>query len=165
MVHQYELAICIRYIYCDGGTIKTHYRHCPSGPLFAIQKNRIENFYLLLVGILRGLTVQVSDKSMEIGIHDNLITLISNHSRPTLGFAHEGYNLQSKMAAIEILKFAYNFNQVHVKAQGMLSLTFSKQIYLSMTLVTILKYKMGDKKCLLTSQSPLVSGTYAAPVR
>ena len=103
-------------IYCDGGTIKTHYRHCPSGPLFAIQKNRKENFYLLLVGILRGLTVQVSDERMEIGIHDNLITLISNHSRPTLGFAHEGFNLQSKIAAIEILKFAYNFKSSACKS-------------------------------------------------
>ena len=45
---------------------------------------------------------------MKIGIQDNFGTLISNRSGPTLDFAHEGSNLQSKMAAIENVYFSYN---------------------------------------------------------
>ena len=45
---------------------------------------------------------------MKIGIQDNFGTLISNRSGPTLDFAHEGSNLQSKMAAIENVYFLYN---------------------------------------------------------
>ena len=33
---------------------------------------------------------------------------ISNRSRPTLDFAHEGSNLQTKMADIENVYFSYN---------------------------------------------------------
>ena len=52
--------------------------------------------------------VQINDKSMKIGIHDNFGTLISNQSGPILDFAHEGSNLQSKMADIENEYFSYN---------------------------------------------------------
>ena len=52
--------------------------------------------------------VQINDKSMKIGIQDNFGTLISNRSGPTLDFAHEGSNLQSKMADIENVYFSYN---------------------------------------------------------
>ena len=45
---------------------------------------------------------------MKIGIQDNFGTLISNQSGPTLNFAQEGSNLQSKMADIENLNFSYN---------------------------------------------------------
>ena len=45
---------------------------------------------------------------MKIGIHDNFGTLISNRSEHTLDFAHEGSNLQSKMADIENVYFSYN---------------------------------------------------------
>ena len=45
--------------------------------------------------------VQINDKSMKIGIQGNFGMLISNRSRPTLDFAQEGSNLQSKMADIE----------------------------------------------------------------
>ena len=45
---------------------------------------------------------------MKIGIQDNFGTLISNRSGPTLDFAHEGSNLQSKMADIENVYFSYN---------------------------------------------------------
>ena len=45
---------------------------------------------------------------MKIDIQDNFGTLISNRSGPTLDFAHEGSNLQSKMADIENMYFSYN---------------------------------------------------------
>ena len=45
---------------------------------------------------------------MKIGVQDNFGTLISNRSGPTLDFAHEGSNLQSKMADIENVYFSYN---------------------------------------------------------
>ena len=45
---------------------------------------------------------------MKIGIQDNFGMLISNRSGPTLDFAHEGSNLQSKMADIENVYFSYN---------------------------------------------------------
>ena len=48
---------------------------------------------------------------MEIGIQDNFGTLISNRSGPTLDFAHEGSNLQSKMADIENVHFSYNLKE------------------------------------------------------
>ena len=47
-------------------------------------------------------------KSMKIGIQGNFGTLISNRSGPTLDFAHEGSNLQYKMADIENVYFSYN---------------------------------------------------------
>ena len=49
--------------------------------------------------------VRINDKSMKIGIQDNFGTLISNRSVPTLDFAHECSNLQSKMADIENVSF------------------------------------------------------------
>ena len=52
--------------------------------------------------------VQINDKSMKIGIQDNFGMLISNQSGPTLVFAQEGSNLQSKMADIEIFNLRYN---------------------------------------------------------
>ena len=48
---------------------------------------------------------------MKIGIQDNFGTLISNRSGPTLDFAHEGSNLQSKMADIENVYFSYNLKE------------------------------------------------------
>ena len=45
---------------------------------------------------------------MKIGKYDNFGMLISNQSGPTLDFAHEGSNLQSKMADIENVYFSYN---------------------------------------------------------
>ena len=63
----------------------------------------------LLVGMFRIRIVQINDKSMKIGIHGNFGTLISKQSRPTLNFAHDGRNLQSKMADIENFKLRYNF--------------------------------------------------------
>ena len=57
--------------------------------------------------MLRGLIVQINDKSMKIGIQGNFGTLISNRSGPTLDFAQEGRNSQSKMADIENVNFSY----------------------------------------------------------
>ena len=51
---------------------------------------------------------QINDKSMKIGIQDNYGTLTSKQSGPTLDFAQEGINLQSKMADIENVYFSYN---------------------------------------------------------
>ena len=59
--------------------------------------------------MLRGRIVQINDKSMKIGIQGNFGTLISNRSGPTLDFAQEGRNSQSKMADIENVNFSYNF--------------------------------------------------------
>ena len=53
--------------------------------------------------------VQINDKSMKIGKHDNFGMLISNQSGPTQDFAEEGSNLQSKMADIENVNFSYIF--------------------------------------------------------
>ena len=53
--------------------------------------------------------VQINDKSMKIVKQDNFGMLISNQSGPTLDFAHEGSNLQSKMADIENVNFSYIF--------------------------------------------------------
>ena len=53
--------------------------------------------------------VQINDKSMKIGIQDNFGTLISNRSGPTLDFAQEGSNSQSKMADIENVNISYIF--------------------------------------------------------
>ena len=60
--------------------------------------------------------VQINDKSMNIGIQGNFGTLISNQSGPTLDFAQEGSNLQSKMADIENVNFSYIFKQSGQKA-------------------------------------------------
>ena len=57
--------------------------------------------------MLRGRIVQINDKSMKIGTQDNFSTLISNRSGPTLDFAQEGRNSQSKMADIENVNFSY----------------------------------------------------------
>ena len=47
---------------------------------------------------------------MKIGIQlGNFGTLISKRSGPTLEFAHDGRNFQSKMADIENVYFSYNF--------------------------------------------------------
>ena len=46
---------------------------------------------------------------MKIGTQGNMGTLISNRSEPTLYFAQEGRNSQSKMADIENVNFSYNF--------------------------------------------------------
>ena len=51
---------------------------------------------------------------MQIGIQDNFGTLISKRSGPTLDFAHEGRNLQSKMADIENMYFPYTFELLKV---------------------------------------------------
>ena len=59
--------------------------------------------------MLRGRIVQINDKSMKIGTLGNFGTLISNRSGPTLDFAQEGSNLQSKMADIENVYFSNNF--------------------------------------------------------
>ena len=59
--------------------------------------------------MLRGRIVQINDKSMKIGTQGNFGTLISNRSGPTLDFAQEGCNSQSKMADIENVNFSYNF--------------------------------------------------------
>ena len=59
--------------------------------------------------MLRGRIVQINDKSMKIATHGNFDTLISNRSGPTLDFAQEGCNSQSKMADIENVNFSYNF--------------------------------------------------------
>ena len=59
--------------------------------------------------MLRGRIVQINDKSVEIGTHGNFGTLILNRSGPTLDFAQEGRNLQSKMADNENVNFSYNF--------------------------------------------------------
>ena len=56
--------------------------------------------------------VQINDKSLKIGTQDNLGMLISNQSGPTLDFAQEGSNLQSKMADIENVNFSYIFDKV-----------------------------------------------------
>ena len=48
---------------------------------------------------------------MKIGVQDNFGTLISNRSGPTLDFAHEDSNLQSKMADIENVYFSYNLKK------------------------------------------------------
>ena len=61
---------------------------------------------IVLRDIYRGLTVQICGKSMKIGIHGNFGTLISQRPGPTLDFAHEGRNLQSKMADIENVYFS-----------------------------------------------------------
>ena len=53
--------------------------------------------------------VQINDKSMEIGLQNNFGMLISNQSEPTMDFAQEGSNLQSKMADIENVNFSYIF--------------------------------------------------------
>ena len=53
--------------------------------------------------------VQINDKSMKIVIQGNFGTLISNRSGPTLDFAQEGSNLQSKMADIENVNVSYIF--------------------------------------------------------
>ena len=59
--------------------------------------------------MLRGRIVEINDKSRDIGIQDNFGTLISKRSGPTLDFAQEGRNLQSKTADIENVHFLYNF--------------------------------------------------------
>ena len=59
--------------------------------------------------MLRGRIVQINDKSMKIGTQGNFGTLISNRLGPTLDFAQEGRNSQSKMADIENVNFSYNF--------------------------------------------------------
>ena len=59
--------------------------------------------------MLRGRIVQINDKSMKIGTQGNFGTLISNRSGPTLDFAHEGRNSQSKMADNENVNVSYNF--------------------------------------------------------
>ena len=59
--------------------------------------------------MLRGRIVQNNDKSMKIATKGNFGTLISNRSGPTLDFAQEGCNSQSKMADIENVNFSYNF--------------------------------------------------------
>ena len=51
---------------------------------------------------------------MKIGIQDNFATLISKRSKPTLDFAHEDRNLQSKMADIENVYFSYTFRLIKV---------------------------------------------------
>ena len=56
--------------------------------------------------MLRGRIVQINDKSMKIGTQGNFGMLISNRSGPTLDFAPEGRNAQSK---IENVNFSYNF--------------------------------------------------------
>ena len=61
---------------------------------------------IVLIDIYRGLTVQIYGKSMKIGIHGNFGTLISKRPGPTLDFAHEGRNMQSKMADIENVYFS-----------------------------------------------------------
>ena len=53
--------------------------------------------------------VQINGKSMKIGIQDNYGKLISNQSGPTLDFAQEGSNLQSKMVDIENVNYSYIF--------------------------------------------------------
>ena len=54
----------------------------------------------------RVLIIQINDKSMKIVIiiyynNSNFVTVISKRSRPTMDFAHECPNLQSKSADIE----------------------------------------------------------------
>ena len=46
---------------------------------------------------------------MKIGIQGDFCMLISKQLEPTLDFAQEGHNLQSKMADIENVNFSYNF--------------------------------------------------------
>ena len=46
---------------------------------------------------------------MKIGTQDTFGTLILKRSGPTLDFAQEGHNLQSKMADIKNVYFSYNF--------------------------------------------------------
>ena len=65
--------------------------------------------YFILVQMLRGRIVQINDKSMKIGTHGNFGTLNSKRSGPTLDFAQEGSNLQSKMSDIENVNFSYIF--------------------------------------------------------
>ena len=59
---------------------------------------------IIIVQMLRGQIVQINDKSMKIGTQGNF----ANRSRPTLDFAQEGRNSQSKMADIENVNFSYN---------------------------------------------------------
>ena len=61
---------------------------------------------IVLRDIYRGLAVQIYGKSMKIGKHGNFGTLISKRLGLTLDFAHEGRNLQSKMADIENVYFS-----------------------------------------------------------
>ena len=62
--------------------------------------------------MLRACVVQINDKSKTIGIQGNFGMLILKRSGLILDFAHEGRNLQSKMADIENVNFSYNLNKV-----------------------------------------------------
>ena len=77
---------------------------------FVVQ-NRLDLLFRshILVQMLRGRIVQINDKSMKIGTHGNFGTLNSKRSGPTLDFAQEGSNLQSKMADIENVNFSFIF--------------------------------------------------------
>ena len=55
------------------------------------------------------LIVQINAKSMAIGIQVNFGTLFTKQSGPTLDFAHEDRNFQSKMADIENVIFSNDF--------------------------------------------------------
>ena len=72
----------------------------------------IENYDFLLVGMFRGLIVVIDDKTMQIGIQGKVCMFISKRPELMLDFALEGHKLQSKMAAIDILNFAYYFNLI-----------------------------------------------------
>ena len=70
----------------------------------------IENFEFILVAIFSGIIFQLNDKSMKILIRSNFCILISKQPEPIIDLARKGHKLQTKMAAIEILNFAYCFN-------------------------------------------------------
>ena len=87
----------------------------------------IENFEFILVPIFSGIILQINDKSMKILIRSNFCILISKQPEPIIDLARKGHKLQTKMAAIEILNFAYCFNLSALKRVyiGMFSLTCS----------------------------------------
>ena len=78
----------------------------------------IENFEFILVAIFSGIIFQFNDKSMKILIRSNFCILISKQPEPIIDLARKGHKLQTKMAAIEILNFAYCFNLSALKRVG-----------------------------------------------
>ena len=70
----------------------------------------IENFDCLLVGIFKSVIVVINDKSMKNGIQCKFVCLFQNDQNPCCILPVRSVNCKPKMAAIEILNFAYYFD-------------------------------------------------------
>ena len=76
----------------------------------AHQGSCLQSKMAYIVVIFGGLIVVINDKSMKIGMQGKFCMFISKQPEAMLCFARYGHKLQYKMAAIEILNFAYYFN-------------------------------------------------------